>query len=443
MKKLQRGCLTLRKPTGSFLLFSQGIIRKKNSGSQRYYSNWKNFTKIQNHSNFLRYSLVGATAASVLTFTYFNGNSLLHLEDQGIPGPIPSYSAEDFVHQTEDAGEYEREDVPTSIGNKAGGDSGLQSISDPNDTSETTIVESEVTEIGPDGKTRKRKRRRKCQFIDEDEELLHLEFLKLQEWLRVNKKRVLVLIEGRDTAGQGGAIRYYTLHLNPKFYRVVTFRKPNEREKGEWYFQRYLSELPNPGQIVFFYHSWYNRAIVEPVMNYCSETEYKKFIRDVVLIEEMLKDDGLILIKFWFSITKDIQGQRLRAPVHNPLKRWKMKPASDWRILTMFHLISKFRDQMFLSTSTDANPWVIVSGLSKPLAKKESLKYILNMIPYKGKENARVNLKPDPTVRSHLFDNFCLSLTTFFLFCSLLLTTSFFLPSLDCNESRDTSCDSR
>jgi len=133
-------------------------------------------------------------------------------------------------------------------------------------------------------------------------------------------------------------------------------------------------------------------------MNYCTETEYKKFTRDVVLLEEMLKDDGLILIKFWFSITKDIQGQRLRAPVHNPLKRWKMKPASDWRILTMFHLISKFRDQMFLSTSTDANPWVIVSGLSKPAARKESLKYILNIIPYKGKENAGVNLTPDPNV---------------------------------------------
>ena len=164
--------------------------------------------------------------------------------------------------------------------------------------------------------------------IDYESELLKLqaELVDLQQWTAKHKKRVCVLFEGRDAAGKGGAIRRFTEHLNPRSMRVVALTKPTEIEKGQWYFRRYIKELPEPGELVFFDRSWYNRAVVEPVMDFCSDEEYNKFMVQVPEFEHMLYEDGVIIIKFWFSISKQEQEKRFNSRLKNPLKQWKFSP---------------------------------------------------------------------------------------------------------------------
>ena len=164
--------------------------------------------------------------------------------------------------------------------------------------------------------------------IDYESELLKLqaELVDLQQWTAKHKKRVCVLFEGRDAAGKGGAIRRFTEHLNPRSMRVVALTKPTEIEKGQWYFRRYIKELPEPGELVFFDRSWYNRAVVEPVMDFCTDEEYNKFMVQVPEFEHMLYEDGVIIIKFWFSISKQEQEKRFNSRLKNPLKQWKFSP---------------------------------------------------------------------------------------------------------------------
>jgi len=200
-----------------------------------------------------------------------------------------------------------------------------------------------------------------------------------------------VIVEGRDTAGKGGAIRNFTFHLDPRYYRVVAMSKPTEDEKGQWFFQKYLKELPKPGEIVFFDRSWYNRAIIEPVMGFCSDEEYTRFMRDVVYVEQMLADDGVIIVKYWFSITKDVQSLRLRDRIQDPLKQWKLSP-TDWQAHVMFDAMTKFKEQMFKITSTSSNPWLIVLGNDKDKARMESMRGLLASINYEGKASSQVDL---------------------------------------------------
>ena len=164
--------------------------------------------------------------------------------------------------------------------------------------------------------------------INYESELVKLqaELVDLQQWTAKHKKRVCVLFEGRDAAGKGGAIRRFTEHLNPRSMRVVALTKPTEIDKGQWYFRRYIKELPEPGELVFFDRSWYNRAVVEPVMDFCSEEQYKKFMLQVPEFEHMLYEDGVIIIKFWFSISKEEQKRRFNSRLKNPLKQWKFSP---------------------------------------------------------------------------------------------------------------------
>ncbi|WP_457596550.1 polyphosphate kinase 2 [Hydrogenimonas sp.] len=232
-----------------------------------------------------------------------------------------------------------------------------------------------------------------------EEELvkLQIELVKLQNWVYENKKRVLIIFEGRDAAGKGGAIKRFTEHLNPRRYRVVALPKPTEVEMGQFYFQRYIAQLPNPGEIVFFDRSWYNRAIVEPVFGFCTEEQYEKFMQEVPALEHAFIDDGIILIKFWFSISKKEQLKRFTERKTNPLKQWKISPI-DEQAQKKWDEITYYKEEMFSRTHTTYSPWIIVKSNDKKSARLESIRYVLSKIPYEGKKEAGVTLHPDPDI---------------------------------------------
>lgn len=227
--------------------------------------------------------------------------------------------------------------------------------------------------------------------------LLQIELVKLQQWIAKNNKRVAVIFEGRDAAGKGGSIRRFTEHLNPRAMRLVALNKPTEVEKGQWYFQRYIKELPNPGEIVFFDRSWYNRAVVEPVMGFCSEKQYKKFLVQVPEFEHMLYEDGVIIIKFWLSISKSEQLRRFNARNQNPLKRWKFSPV-DKRGQELWDKYTFYKDEMFSKTHTTYSPWIVVKTNDKKEARVECMRYVLSQFDYDGKDEAKTMLNPDPNV---------------------------------------------
>ena len=200
-------------------------------------------------------------------------------------------------------------------------------------------------------------------------------------------------------AGKGGAIFRFTRHLNPKWFRVVALHKPTEVETGQWYFQRYIKHLPDPGEIVFFDRSWYNRAVVEPVMNFCNKHQYGLFMKQVSEIENMLTDDGMRVFKFWFSIDIDEQKQRLERRRKDPLRQWKL---SEVDALAQQHwdTFTRYKKQMFKHTHTKYCPWVIIRGNNKPMARLESIRYVLSKCDYEGKGDTGVSLKNDPEVIS-------------------------------------------
>ncbi len=231
---------------------------------------------------------------------------------------------------------------------------------------------------------------------------LQIELVKLQQWISKEKKRVAVIFEGRDAAGKGGSIRRFMEHMNPRSTRLVALNKPTVVEKGQWYFQRYIKELPNPGEIVFFDRSWYNRAVVEPVMGFCTETEYRHFLVQVPEFEHMLYEDGLIIIKFWLSITKDEQQRRFDARNENPLKKWKFSPV-DKRGQELWDKYTYYREEMFSKTHTSYSPWMIIRTNSKKIARLEAMRYVLSSFDYKGKKSASTTLIPDPNVVMRYF----------------------------------------
>ncbi len=237
----------------------------------------------------------------------------------------------------------------------------------------------------------------KTVMYEEDLIKLQVELIKLQNWVFEKKKRVLVIFEGRDAAGKGGAIKRFTERLNPRRYRVVALPKPSDVEAGQFYFQRYFAHLPNPGEIVFFDRSWYNRAIVEPVFGFCTEEQYEKFMQEVPEIEHALIDDGIIIIKFWFSISKDEQQKRFKERELNPLKQWKLSPV-DKEAQKMWDKITYFKEEMFSRTHTAFSPWIIVKSNDKKSARLESIRYVLSHIPYDGREEAQIDLHPDPDI---------------------------------------------
>jgi polyphosphate kinase 2 len=229
--------------------------------------------------------------------------------------------------------------------------------------------------------------------------MLQIELVKLQNWVTETNSRVMILFEGRDAAGKGGAIKRFTNSLNPRSYRVVALPKPSDIEKGQFYFQRYMKELPNPGEIVFFDRSWYNRAVVEPVFNFCTQEQYGRFMLEVPEIEHALIDDGIIVIKFWFSISKESQLARFEERTHNPLKQWKLSPV-DLQAQQMWDKVTYYKEEMFSRTHTGYSPWIIVNSNNKKKARLESIRYVLSTIHYTGKEKAKSALHPDPEIVS-------------------------------------------
>lgn len=234
-------------------------------------------------------------------------------------------------------------------------------------------------------------------FYEEELRKLQIELVKLQQWIAKNKMRVAIIFEGRDAAGKGGNIRRFTEHLNPRAMKVVALTKPTEIERGQWYFRRYIKEMPNTGEIVFFDRSWYNRAVVEPVMGFCTETQYQNFMVQVSEFEHMMYEDGMVLIKFWFSISKEEQLARFNARIATPLKRWKFSPV-DRKSQELWDEYTHYKEQMYSRTHTSYSPWITVKANDKKLARLESIRYVLSQFNYEGKEKASTILFPDPNI---------------------------------------------
>jgi len=227
-------------------------------------------------------------------------------------------------------------------------------------------------------------------------ESLQIELVKLQRWIQEKGKRLAILFEGRDAAGKGGTIRRFIEHLNPRAMRVVALPAPTEEERGQWYFQRYMKQLPNQGEIVFFDRSWYNRAVVEPVNGFCTDEHYHRYLQQVPEFEHMLVEDGVLLVKFWFSIDKQVQFARFESRRRNPLKQWKLSPL-DAKAQDLWDAYTKYKEAMFSRTHTSYSPWIIVQANNKRRARLESMRYLLSLIDYAGKDEARLSLIPDPT----------------------------------------------
>lgn len=232
---------------------------------------------------------------------------------------------------------------------------------------------------------------------EKEKELLQVELVKLQRYINKHKLRVAVIFEGRDAAGKGGNIRRFMEHLNPRSMRLVALNKPTDVERGQWYFRRYIQHLPNPGEIVFFDRSWYNRAVVEPVMGFCNDEQYRQFMVQLPEFEHMLYEDGVIIVKFWLSITKEEQLKRFNARMGNPLKRWKFSPV-DKKGQEYWDVYTKYKELMFSKTHTSFSPWIIVKTNDKQEARLNCMRHVLSLMEYDGKDEAKTSLLPDPNV---------------------------------------------
>jgi polyphosphate kinase 2 len=228
---------------------------------------------------------------------------------------------------------------------------------------------------------------------EEEKYDIQVELLKLQEWVVQNNKRLAIVFEGRDSAGKGSTIKRFVEYLNPKYFKVVALGVPTEEEKNNW-FGRYEKHLPKPGEIVFFDRSWYNRAVVEPAMGYCTEEQYMDFIENVLDWEESLIKDDLILIKFWFSITKEKQQLRFELRKTSPLKYWKFSP-NDAKVVDKWDIITKYKNQMFNKTSSSMSPWVIINSNDKKIGRLNAMRYALSVINYDGKDSSKCEWYPE------------------------------------------------
>ena len=223
---------------------------------------------------------------------------------------------------------------------------------------------------------------------------LQVELLKLQAWVKETGQKVVILFEGRDAAGKGGTIKRFMEHLNPRGARVVALEKPTEVERGQWYFQRYVQHLPTNGEIVLLDRSWYNRAGVERVMGFCTDYEYTEFMRQVPEFERMLARQGVHLIKFWFSVSREEQRRRFKERKVHPLKQWKLSPI-DMASLDKWEDYTRAKEAMFFHTDTADAPWTVIKSDCKKRARLNALRYILHKLPYANKDPLRIgNLDP-------------------------------------------------
>ncbi|MGA1030508.1 MAG: polyphosphate kinase 2 [Flavobacteriaceae bacterium] len=207
------------------------------------------------------------------------------------------------------------------------------------------------------------------------------ELIKLQNWVIDRQEKVVVVFEGRDAAGKGGAIRRITEYINPRHYRIVALNIPSEDERNQWFFQRYINHLPKPGEIVFFDRSWYNRAVVEPVNGFCTAAEYERFMSQVNDFERMLVESNIYYIKFYFSISKEEQASRFAEIKSNPLKRWKITPV-DEKAQELWDEYTRYKKRMHKATHTPIAPWIIIVANKKTEARIKAISHILNVVPY-------------------------------------------------------------
>ncbi|EGQ7673755.1 polyphosphate kinase 2 [Vibrio cholerae] len=222
-------------------------------------------------------------------------------------------------------------------------------------------------------------------------ELLQIELVKLQEWVKQEKLKLVVIFEGRDAAGKGGVIKTITEKLNPRICRVVALPAPTEKEKTQWYFQRYVAPLPAGGEIVLFDRSWYNRAGVEKVMGFCSDEEYQEFLRSCPEFERMLQRSGIILLKYWFSVSDEEQERRFIERINTPLKRWKFSPM-DLESRQRWAAYSRAKDEMFAYTDTKHCPWWVVPSDDKKRARLNCISHLLSSVEYQEIEHAPITL---------------------------------------------------
>jgi polyphosphate kinase 2 len=228
---------------------------------------------------------------------------------------------------------------------------------------------------------------------DSEKYQIQVELLKLQEWVVKNNKKVAIVFEGRDAAGKGSTIKRFTEYLNPRGFKIVALGLPTEEEKQNW-FGRYEKHLPKPGEIVFFDRSWYNRAVVEPAMGYCTEDQYTDFMNKVIPWEENLIREGVTLIKFWFSITQEKQIRRFELRQQSPLKYWKFSP-NDAKVLDKWEIIGNYKNQMFSKTSSRQSPWVIINSNDKKIGRLNAMRYVISQINYDGKNPEIGNYYPE------------------------------------------------
>lgn len=235
---------------------------------------------------------------------------------------------------------------------------------------------------------------------------LQVELLKVQDWVKSTGSKVVLLFEGRDAAGKGGTIKRFTEHLNPRTTRVVALDKPTDKERTQWFFQRYVQHLPSAGEIVLFDRSWYNRAGVERVMGFCDPTEYLEFMRQTPEFERMLTRSGILLFKYWFSVTRKEQLRRFKSREHEPLKRWKLSPI-DRQSLDKWEDYTEAKEAMFFYTDTADAPWTIIKSNDKKRARLNCMKHFLTSLPYSGADE-RVVGRPDPLIvgaSAHVVNN--------------------------------------
>lgn len=231
-----------------------------------------------------------------------------------------------------------------------------------------------------------------------EKELKHLqtELVQMQQWVIASGARVVVIFEGRDAAGKGGAIKRIMQYLNPRSARVVALPTPSERERGQWYFQRYIERLPTTGEIVLMDRSWYNRAGVEHVLGYCTPEEYERFLRQVPVFERMLVEDGIVLLKYWFSVSDEEQQKRFVSRLKDPMRRWKLSP-TDLKSITEWEAYSKAKDAMFQVTDLPEAPWWTIESDDKKSARLNMIHHLLSQIHFEKVEPKKIKLPPRPT----------------------------------------------
>ena len=224
---------------------------------------------------------------------------------------------------------------------------------------------------------------------------LQSDLVTMQEWVRESGARIVVIFEGRDAAGKGSAIKRVTEYLNPRIARIVALPVPTDRERGQWYFQRYIEHLPTAGEIVLMDRSWYNRAGVEKVMGYCTPDEYRRFLHQAPLFERMLVEDGIILLKYWFSVSDTEQERRFRSRLKDPMRRWKLSE-TDVLSITKWVDYSKAKDEMFVHTDIAVAPWWVVESEDKRAARLNMISHFLSLVPYEHMEPPLVHIPHRP-----------------------------------------------